>query len=112
MAEITLRSASITNMGFTKATDVPVVLFGDFDHGRVIAQIVRTQEIMSADDATCVVGFAINTFCRDPGLFDVGRSRRVAIGPRPHGPRRGHVGGAGQHFEAHLDMPDLLAMAR
>ena len=71
-AEINLREGDIANMGFAVAADVPVVLTGDIDRGGVIAQMVGTQAVLSAQDAAMVRGFLINKFRGDPSLFDDG----------------------------------------
>jgi adenosylcobyric acid synthase len=71
-AEVNLRPGDIANMGFAQAAQVPVVLCGDIDRGGVIAQIVGTQAVMSAEDNALVAGFMINKFRGDPSLFDDG----------------------------------------
>lgn len=71
-AEVNLRSGDIANMGFAQASRTPVVLCGDIDRGGVIAQIVGTQAVISAEDAGLVRGFIINKFRGDPSLFDDG----------------------------------------
>ena len=71
-AEINLRAGDIANMGFAVAAHVPVVLAGDIDRGGVIAQMVGTQAVLSAQDAAMVRGFLINKFRGDPSLFDDG----------------------------------------
>lgn len=71
-AEVNLRQGDIANMGFAQAADIPVVLAGDIDRGGVIAQIVGTQAVISAEDATQIKGFLINRFRGDPSLFDDG----------------------------------------
>ncbi|WP_339109508.1 cobyric acid synthase [Thioclava sp. GXIMD4216] len=71
-AEVNLRANDIANMGFACAADVPVVLAGDIDRGGVIAQIVGTQAVLSAQDAAQIAGFLINKFRGDPRLFDEG----------------------------------------
>ncbi|PIE13274.1 MAG: cobyric acid synthase CobQ [Rhodobacterales bacterium] len=71
-AEINLRTGDIANMGFAEATGVPVILIGDIDRGGVIAQIVGTQNVLPAEDAARIKGFAINKFRGDPSLFDDG----------------------------------------
>lgn len=72
-AETNLRAGDIANMGFAKAANVPVILMGDIDRGGVIAQIVGTQAVLSAEDNALVRGFAVNKFRGDRSLFDAGR---------------------------------------
>ncbi|MEW9919372.1 cobyric acid synthase [Marimonas sp. MJW-29] len=72
-AETNLRAGDIANMGFATAAGVPVILMGDIDRGGVIAQIVGTQAVMSAEDNALVRGFAVNKFRGDRSLFDAGR---------------------------------------
>jgi adenosylcobyric acid synthase len=71
-AEINLRAGDIANMGFARAADTPVVLIGDIDRGGVIAQIVGTKCVIAPEDAAMVVGFLINRFRGDAGLFAEG----------------------------------------
>ena len=71
-AETNLRLNDIANMGFARAANVPVVLLGDIDRGGVIAQIVGTKVVLDSEDAKQIVGFAINKFRGDIGLFDDG----------------------------------------
>jgi adenosylcobyric acid synthase len=71
-AEVNLRAGDIANMGFAAAAGVPVVLVGDIDRGGVIAQVVGTQAVLDAADATLIKGFIINKFRGDPSLFDDG----------------------------------------
>lgn len=71
-AEVNLRPGDIANMGFAQAAQVPVVLCGDIDRGGVIAQIVGTKAVISAEDAALVRGFMVNKFRGDPRLFDEG----------------------------------------
>jgi adenosylcobyric acid synthase len=71
-AEVNLRPRDIANMGFAEAADVPVVLCGDIDRGGVIAQIVGTQAVLSAQDRARICGFVVNKFRGDPALFEDG----------------------------------------
>jgi adenosylcobyric acid synthase len=71
-AEINLRAGDIANMGFARATNVPVILIGDIDRGGVIASIVGTRAVIDADDAAMIRGFIINKFRGDPALFEDG----------------------------------------
>src|SRR6201994_228409 len=68
----TPRANHIANMGFARAADVPVILFGDIERGGVIAQMVGIKAVIDPDDASTVAGFIINKFRGDPSLFDDG----------------------------------------
>src|SRR5205085_11872258 len=78
-AEINLRAGDIANMGFAEAADVPVALIGDIERGGVIAQLVGTHTLLSADEQMRLVGYVVNKFRGDPRLFDGGIA---AIGER------------------------------
>jgi len=73
-AEINLREGDIANMGFARASQIPVVLVGDIDRGGVIAAIVGTRAVLEAEDAAMIRGFLINKFRGDPALFGDGYS--------------------------------------
>jgi adenosylcobyric acid synthase len=71
-AEINLRPGDIANMGFATRAEVPVVLVGDIDRGGVIASLVGTHTILSAEDRAMISGYIINKFRGDVSLFDDG----------------------------------------
>ena len=71
-AETNLRAGDIANMGFARATGVPVILVGDIDRGGVIASIVGTHAVLDAPDVAMIRGFLINKFRGDTRLFDEG----------------------------------------
>ncbi len=71
-AEINLRVGDIANMGFATRAHVPVVLVGDIDRGGVIASLVGTHAILSAEDRAMITGYLINKFRGDVSLFDDG----------------------------------------
>ncbi|MGY4309739.1 adenosylcobyric acid synthase [Bradyrhizobium sp. USDA 4369] len=73
-SEINLRAGDIANMGFARATQIPVVLIGDIDRGGVIASLVGTRAVLAPDDAALVAGFLVNKFRGDPALFASGMS--------------------------------------
>jgi adenosylcobyric acid synthase len=68
-SEVNLRANDIANMGFARATGVPVVLIGDIDRGGVIASLVGTKAVIDPDDAALIRGFIVNKFRGDPALF-------------------------------------------
>jgi adenosylcobyric acid synthase len=77
-SEINLRRYDIANMGFARATGVPVVIIGDIDRGGVIASLVGTKTVIDPEDAALVVGFIVNKFSGDPSLFAAGSDAIVA----------------------------------
>lgn len=74
-AEVNLRDGDIANMGFAEAADIPVLLVGDIDRGGVIAQLVGSHFVLSADDRARICGFMVNKFRGDPTLFEDGAKR-------------------------------------
>lgn len=78
-AEINLRAGDIANMGFARATNVPVILVGDIDRGGVIAAVVGTRTVIDPDDAAMIRGFLINKFRGDPALFEDGYAQIAAL---------------------------------
>ena len=103
-SEVNLRNGDIANMGFARATDTPVILIGDIDRGGVIAQIVGTKVVIAPEDAATVVGFLINKFRGDPGLFAEGLR---LIEERTSWPSLGMI----PHFAAAQKLPAEDAMA-
>ncbi len=89
-AEINLRENDIANMGFAEAVDCPVLLVGDIDRGGVFAQLVGTQELISASERARVAGFIINRFRGDPELLTDGldwleeHTGKTVFGVLPH----------------------------
>ena len=77
-SEVNLRRYDIANMGFARATNVPVVIVGDIDRGGVIASLVGTKAVLDPEDAALVAGFIINKFRGDPSLFIAGKEAIVA----------------------------------
>ena len=71
-AEINLRTGDIANMGFAEAADVPVALIGDIERGGVIAQLVGTHALLTTGERARLVGYIVNKFRGDVGLFDGG----------------------------------------
>jgi len=74
-SEINLRANDIANMGFARAANVPVVLIGDIDRGGVIASLVGTKSVITAEDAALICGFIVNKFRGDAALFADGMAQ-------------------------------------
>jgi len=68
-AEINLREGDIANMGFAHAAKCPVALIGDIDRGGIFAQILGVKAALAREDADTIVGFVVNKFRGDMGLF-------------------------------------------
>jgi adenosylcobyric acid synthase len=68
-SEVNLRANDLANMGFARASDIPVVLIGDIDRGGVIASLVGTKAVIDPADAALIRGFLVNKFRGDPALF-------------------------------------------
>jgi len=83
-AEINLRSSDIVNLGFAHAAgDIPTLLVGDIDHGGIFASLIGTLGVLSPLDQALIVGFIINKFRGDPGLFSKGLSMLEDLTGRP-----------------------------
>src|SRR5262249_32598583 len=74
-SEVNLRASDIANMGFARATGVPVVLIGDIARGGVIASLVGTKAVVEPEDAALIRGFIVNKFRGDPALFAAGMAK-------------------------------------
>ncbi|MEM7072392.1 MAG: cobyric acid synthase, partial [Pseudomonadota bacterium] len=68
-AEVNLREGDIANMGFARATNLPVLLVGDIDRGGVLAQITGTHLLLEPADRAHLKGYIINKFRGDRTLF-------------------------------------------
>ena len=91
-AEVNLRDGDLANMGFAKAVNIPAFLVGDIHRGGVIASIVGTLAVLSAEDKARLKGFLINKFHGDMKLFENGKTYLEAttklpcLGIIPHFP--------------------------
>jgi adenosylcobyric acid synthase len=70
--EVNLAEHDLTNLRMARHADAAVVIVADIERGGVFAQVVGTWELLAQEDRGRVVGFVINKFRGDPGLFDPG----------------------------------------
>ncbi|MCB8883339.1 cobyric acid synthase [Acidisoma cellulosilytica] len=89
-SEVNLRAHDIANMGFARATGLPVILVGDIDRGGVIGSLVGTHSVLDEDDRALIRGFIVNRMRGDLSLFDDGmrfiadRTGWAPLGLVPH----------------------------
>ncbi len=81
-AEVNLRDHDIVNMWMAREAVAPVLLVGDIDRGGVLASLVGTMELLTAEERRHVKGFLVNKFRGDvellkPGLVEV--ERRIGV---------------------------------
>ena len=104
-SEVNLRAGDIANWGFASAAKVPTILIGDIDRGGVIASIVGTHALISAEERGLLKGFLINKFRGDLALFSAAMTL-IEDQTGMHG-----LGIAPFFFDAHrLPAEDALAL--
>ncbi len=73
-AEVNLMHQDIVNFRMAEYADAKIVLVADIHKGGVFGQIIGTLECLSPEQRKKIVGFIINRFRGDIGLFDDGIS--------------------------------------
>lgn len=71
-AEVNLRDMDIVNMYMARVARAPVLLVGDIDRGGVLAALVGTMALLTAEERRHVQGFLINKFRGDINLLTPG----------------------------------------
>ena len=70
--EVNLRDGDYVNMGFARATGLPVVVVADIDRGGALAAMYGTLALLSAEDQALLAGWIVNKFRGDRGLLQPG----------------------------------------
>jgi len=70
--EMNLKKNDLVNFTMAKAAKAPCILVSDIDRGGVFAQIIGSYNLMSRREKDLTIGFLINKFRGDPGLFSAG----------------------------------------
>jgi adenosylcobyric acid synthase len=108
-AEVNLRGSDIVNMGFARATGVPVVLVGDIDPGGIFASLVGTLAVLSPADQALIAGFVVNKFRGDRALLEPGLEMLRELTGRPTLGVLPFVGDIGLDAEDSVDRALLLS---
>ena len=67
--EMNLKKNDLVNLPMAKAAGASCILVADIDRGGVFAQIIGTYNLMTRKERQMCIGFLINKFRGDPGLF-------------------------------------------
>ncbi|MFH0845099.1 MAG: cobyric acid synthase [Pseudomonadota bacterium] len=70
--EMNLKANDLVNLPLAKAVGAPCILVADIDRGGVFAQIIGSYQLMTRKEREKIIGFLINKFRGDPGLFQSG----------------------------------------
>lgn len=67
--EMNLKKNDLVNLSMAEAAGAKCILVADIDRGGVFAQLIGTYNLMSPKEKKMIIGFIINKFRGDPGLF-------------------------------------------
>ena len=87
--EMNLKENDLVNFQMAREVGAPCVLVADIDRGGVFAQILGSFHLMTPKEKALVIGFLVNKFRGDPGLFQSGieyiekKSSRPVLGLVP-----------------------------
>lgn len=70
--EMNIKKNDLVNTYMAKAVGAPCILVADIDRGGVFAQVIGTYHLMTPKERDLLIGFIINKFRGDPGLFSSG----------------------------------------
>jgi adenosylcobyric acid synthase len=72
VTEMNLRDHDLVNLGLATRIRAPWLLVADIERGGVFGAVVGTAHLLSADERSLFLGFAINKFRGDVSLFEEG----------------------------------------
>jgi adenosylcobyric acid synthase len=104
VTELNLREHDLVNLGLVTRIRAPWLLVADIERGGVFGSVVGTAHLLSADERSLFLGFAINKFRGDMSLFDEGvrileeRTSSTCFGVFPYAD------------DLHVDAEDSLAL--
>ncbi|MFP4038012.1 MAG: cobyric acid synthase, partial [Desulfobacteraceae bacterium] len=81
--EMNLKDSDIVNFPMAASVGAGCILVGDIDRGGIFAQLLGTHMLMSPEEKELTIGFLINKFRGDPGLFDTGIDYIERISAKP-----------------------------
>jgi adenosylcobyric acid synthase len=88
--ELNLKEHDLVNLAMAEMADAPCILVGDIDRGGIFAALLGSFMLMTPAEQQRLIGFVVNKFRGDPGLFTSGvdilesRSGRPVFGVIPY----------------------------
>jgi adenosylcobyric acid synthase len=70
--ELNLKEHDLVNLAMAEMADAPCILVGDIDRGGIFAALLGSFMLMTPAEQKRLIGFVVNKFRGDPGLFTSG----------------------------------------
>jgi adenosylcobyric acid synthase len=104
--ELNLKEHDLVNLAMAEMADAPCILVGDIDRGGIFAALLGSFMLMTSEERERIIGFVVNKFRGDPGLFTKGVEMMESHAGRP-------VFGVIPYFD-HIALPeeDSVALSR